>query len=148
MKKIKYRKSFMVCIILCIIILVIVLLNNIPVRAIFPIRHEQDTTSKLRIMIDKGDQDSYILSFKVEGEYVKQIEELLSNTRLSFCGMYNGIEYGTYEGDWIIRISSVSSDEDVIYIRGNGEVYSEKLKFTSSGDVIKELYDMILSWVE
>ena len=145
MKNIKYRKSFIVCIILCIIILVIVLLNNIPVQAIFPIENGQDATSKLRIMIDKGDQGSYILSFKVEGEYVKQIEELLSKTRLSFCGMYNGIEYGTYEGDWIIRISS---DEDVIYIRGNGEVYSEKFKFTSSGDAIKELYDMIISRVE
>ena len=147
MKNIKQRKSFMVCIILCISILGIVLLNNIPVQVIFPIQSEKDTTSKLQIMIDKGDQGS-LLSFNVEGEYVQHIEELLSKTRLSFCGMYNGIEYGTYEGDWIIRISSVSSDEDVIYIRDNGEMYSEKFKFTSSGDAINELYDMITSWVE
>ena len=144
MKNIKQRKSFMVCILLCISILGIVLLNNIPVQVIFPIQSEKDTTSKLQIMIDKGDQGA-LLSFNVEGECVQQIEEFLSKTRLSFCGMYNGIEYGTYEGDWIIRISS---DEDVIYIRDNGEVYSEKFKFTLSGDAIKELYDMITSWVE
>ena len=147
MKNIKQRKSFMVCILLCISILGIVLLNNIPVQVIFPIQSEKDTTSKLQIMIDKGDQGA-LLSFNVEGECVQQIEEFLSKTRLSFCGMYNGIEYGTYEGDWIIRISSVSSDEDVIYIRDNGEMYSEKFKFTSSGDAINELYDMITSWVE
>lgn len=142
MKNIKHGKSFIVCIILCISILVIILLNNIPVQAIFPMQNAQDATSKLRIMIDKGEQGADI-GFNVEGEYIQQIEELLSKARFSFCGMYNGIEYGTYEGDWIIRISS---DEDVIYIRGNGEVYSEKFKFTSSGDAIKELYDMIISW--
>lgn len=145
LNKFQHRKTCMVCMMLCISILVIILLNNMPMQVIFPMLSEPSTISNLQIVIDKGEQGTPI-AFKIEGQNkIKQIEEILSQVRLSLCGMYDTIEYCTYEGDWIIRISS---DNAKLFIKGNGEVYSEDFKFMASGDEIERLYGMIISWSE
>ena len=114
-------------------------------QVIFPMLSESSTISNLQIVIDKGEQGTPI-AFKIEEQNkIKQIEEILSQVRLSLCGMYDTIEYCKYEGDWIIRISS---DNDKLFIKGNGEVYSEDFKFMASGDEIERLYGMIILWSE
>ena len=114
-------------------------------RAIFQFSNSQYPISRLHIEIDKGKQGDVVsLTIEEPGE-IQKIEEALLSTRLSFAGMYDGIEYCEYEGDWIIRISSDA--DNVIFIRQNGEVYSEKFKFMSTNvNNMKALYNKIISW--
>ena len=93
LNKFQHRKTCMVCMMLCISILVIILLNNMPMQVIFPMLSESSTISNLQIVIDKGEQGTTI-AFKIEEQNkIKQIEEILSQVRLSLCGMYDTIEY-------------------------------------------------------
>lgn len=141
----KKHPILIICILLCGIILLILILSNIPIQSIFQFSDEQRALSRLYIEIDKGKQGDVVsLTIEEPGE-IQKIEEALLSTRLSFAGMYDGIEYCEYEGDWIIRISSDA--DNVIFIRQNGEVYSEKFKFMSTNvNNMKALYNKIISW--